>query len=250
MPDFRRAVLTPLAGETTLSVDGVPVWRTDGAGDLAVMIAEWFAYIADILTFYNERIANQDYLRTADLPESVDASDRAARLSAAPGDRRDPARSRRWSRRGRARCCRRACSSRASQRRASRRRSSSCRRHADRRRPTRFQQHRRRCCWRSGSSTIAVGVLRLQVILRKALDDSAGSWRTSKSSRAADYSLLLQGAVDTIDPGALLVLRPRDAALGNPLLATVTAATVAAGRRRRTADGAGFHALRHAACRR
>jgi hypothetical protein len=27
--------------------------------------------IADILTFYNERIANQDYLRTADLPESV-----------------------------------------------------------------------------------------------------------------------------------------------------------------------------------
>ena len=28
-------------------------------------------YIADILTFYNERIANQDYLRTADQPESV-----------------------------------------------------------------------------------------------------------------------------------------------------------------------------------
>ena len=35
------------------------------------MIAEWWAYVADILTFYNERIANQDYLRTADLPESV-----------------------------------------------------------------------------------------------------------------------------------------------------------------------------------
>jgi len=69
--DFRRAVLTPLTGEQTLSVNGVPVWRTDGEGDLAVMIAEWFAYIADILTFYNERIANQDYLRTADLPESV-----------------------------------------------------------------------------------------------------------------------------------------------------------------------------------
>jgi hypothetical protein len=68
---FRSAVLTPLAGEVSLSVNGVPVWRTDGAGDLAVMIAEWFAYIADILTFYNERIANQDYLRTADLPESV-----------------------------------------------------------------------------------------------------------------------------------------------------------------------------------
>jgi hypothetical protein len=77
---FRRAVLTPLFApgtpmptplEQTLSVDGVPVWRTDGAGDLAVMIAEWFAYIADIIAFYNERIANQDCLRTADLPESV-----------------------------------------------------------------------------------------------------------------------------------------------------------------------------------
>jgi len=77
---FRQAVLTPLFTpatplplpvEQTLSIDGVPVWRTDGGGDLAVMIAEWFAYIADIITFYNERIANQDYLRTADLPESV-----------------------------------------------------------------------------------------------------------------------------------------------------------------------------------
>jgi hypothetical protein len=69
--DFRRAVLTPLPGEQALSIAGVPVWRTDGAGDLAVMAAEWFATIADILTFYNERIANQDYLRTADLPDSV-----------------------------------------------------------------------------------------------------------------------------------------------------------------------------------
>ena len=34
-------------------------------------MVEWWAYLADILTFYNERIANQDYLRTADLPESV-----------------------------------------------------------------------------------------------------------------------------------------------------------------------------------
>ena len=70
--DFRNAVLTPLSREQTLSVDGLPVWRTSGAGDLAVMTAEWFAYIADILTFYNERIANEDYLRTAVLPASVD----------------------------------------------------------------------------------------------------------------------------------------------------------------------------------
>ena len=78
--DFRRALLTPvftpalpepLPAEQTLSVGGVPVWRTDGQGDLAVMIAEWFAYVADILCFYNEQIANQDYLRTAGQPDSV-----------------------------------------------------------------------------------------------------------------------------------------------------------------------------------
>jgi uncharacterized phage protein gp47/JayE len=77
---FRLAVLTPLmapgnpapvAVEQTLSVDGVPVWRTDGAGDLAVMIAEWFAYVGDVIAFYNERIANEAYLRTAVRPTSV-----------------------------------------------------------------------------------------------------------------------------------------------------------------------------------
>jgi hypothetical protein len=83
--DFRRALLTPLPGEHALSVDGAPVWRTGGGGDLAVMIAEWFAYIADILTFYNERIANQDYLGTADLMESV------ARLIVVLGYRPRPA---------------------------------------------------------------------------------------------------------------------------------------------------------------
>jgi hypothetical protein len=65
--DFRRAILAPVAADALSD----PVWRTNGGGDLAVMIAEWFAYIADILTFYNERIANEDCLGTAELPESV-----------------------------------------------------------------------------------------------------------------------------------------------------------------------------------
>ena len=69
--EFRRALLTPREGEHELSTPQGPVWRPGADGDLAVMIAEWWAYVADILTFYNERIANQDYLRTADLPESV-----------------------------------------------------------------------------------------------------------------------------------------------------------------------------------
>jgi len=64
--EFRRALLTRRDGETALLG-----WRPGGAGDLGVMMVEWWAYLADILTFYNERIANQDYLRTADRPQSV-----------------------------------------------------------------------------------------------------------------------------------------------------------------------------------
>ncbi|HEX5453986.1 MAG TPA: hypothetical protein VFX06_09350 [Stellaceae bacterium] len=72
---FRRALLQALPGETELSrvADGglVEIWRPGGAGDLAVQMMEWWAYLGDILTFYNERIATQAYLGVADLPESV-----------------------------------------------------------------------------------------------------------------------------------------------------------------------------------
>ena len=75
--DFRRALLTPLLpapGDPPLELS-LSAWQS-GVGadptvpDLGVMMAEWWAYIADILTFYNERIANEDYLRTAVLPET------------------------------------------------------------------------------------------------------------------------------------------------------------------------------------
>ena len=36
--EFRRAVLTPLDGETMLSRAGMPVWRTQGQGDLAQQV--------------------------------------------------------------------------------------------------------------------------------------------------------------------------------------------------------------------
>ena len=75
---FRRALLTPPQGETELSHPGLDAgdpavmqWRPGASGDLAVMMVEWWAYLADILTFYNERIVNQAYLGTADLPGSV-----------------------------------------------------------------------------------------------------------------------------------------------------------------------------------
>ncbi|MBZ5510976.1 MAG: hypothetical protein LAN70_07370 [Acidobacteriia bacterium] len=63
---FRHALLLPRAGETELAA-----WRPGAQGDLAVQMLEWWAYVSDVLTFYSERIANEDYLRTAILPESV-----------------------------------------------------------------------------------------------------------------------------------------------------------------------------------
>lgn len=63
--EFRRALLA------TSQTGPLAPWRPGGEGDLAVMTAEWWAYLADILTFYNEEIANQGYLRTAQRPESV-----------------------------------------------------------------------------------------------------------------------------------------------------------------------------------
>jgi hypothetical protein len=63
---FRHAMLLSRPLETELAN-----WRPSAKGDLALQMVEWWAYLADILTFYNERVANQAYLRTADLPESV-----------------------------------------------------------------------------------------------------------------------------------------------------------------------------------
>ncbi len=72
---FRHALLQALDGEHELTqrIDGriEQIWRPTAAGDLALQMMEWWAYLADILTFYNERIATEAYLRTAELPESV-----------------------------------------------------------------------------------------------------------------------------------------------------------------------------------
>ncbi|MEO8597312.1 MAG: hypothetical protein ABI759_28595 [Candidatus Solibacter sp.] len=63
---FREALLQPLPNEQALTL-----WRPGASGDLAVQLLEWWAYVADVLTFYDERVANQQYLRTADLEESA-----------------------------------------------------------------------------------------------------------------------------------------------------------------------------------
>jgi hypothetical protein len=62
---FRRALLQPLDREAALGL-----WRPS-PGDLGLQALEWWAYLGDILTFYNERIANETYLRTAQFPSSI-----------------------------------------------------------------------------------------------------------------------------------------------------------------------------------
>jgi hypothetical protein len=62
---FRRALLRPLPGEQAINT-----WRPV-PGDLGLQILEWWAYLADVLTFYNERYANEDYLRTATQQASI-----------------------------------------------------------------------------------------------------------------------------------------------------------------------------------
>jgi hypothetical protein len=63
---FRRALLEHLRAEHELDA-----WRPTATGDLGLQVLDWWAYIADVLTFYNERIANEDYLGTARLDASV-----------------------------------------------------------------------------------------------------------------------------------------------------------------------------------
>jgi hypothetical protein len=63
---FRAALLASLPGEQELtSFAPTP-------GDLGLQVLEWWAYLGDILTFYNERIAAEGYVRTATRPDSLD----------------------------------------------------------------------------------------------------------------------------------------------------------------------------------
>ena len=63
---FRLALLRSRDGETALSL-----WRPSAEDDLLLQMAEWWAYIADVLTFYNERGINESFIGTAVQEESV-----------------------------------------------------------------------------------------------------------------------------------------------------------------------------------
>lgn len=63
---FRQAMLQAIAGKLALRD-----WTARSSDDYGIALLEMWAYLADILTFYQERIANEAFLRTALLRESV-----------------------------------------------------------------------------------------------------------------------------------------------------------------------------------
>jgi uncharacterized phage protein gp47/JayE len=63
---FRLSMLQRIAGTTALSA-----LQTRSDDDYAITLVDMWATVADILTFYQERIANEGFLRTARLRDSV-----------------------------------------------------------------------------------------------------------------------------------------------------------------------------------
>jgi hypothetical protein len=63
---FRHAMLRALPTQPALAE-----WRARGDQDLGVMLLEMWAYVCDVVAFYDETIAHESYLRTARLTPSV-----------------------------------------------------------------------------------------------------------------------------------------------------------------------------------
>ncbi|MGB7539429.1 MAG: putative baseplate assembly protein [Anaerolineales bacterium] len=72
---FRQSMLTAIS-QTDLGEDGkshrpLSGWSTRRDDDYGITLLDMWAYLADILTFYQERIANEAYLRTALQRDSI-----------------------------------------------------------------------------------------------------------------------------------------------------------------------------------
>src|SRR5688572_20419346 len=65
-PDVRQSLLAAIPTKPALGA-----WRARSGDDLGLMWLEMWAYIADVLGFYDARIANETYLRTAQLRPSL-----------------------------------------------------------------------------------------------------------------------------------------------------------------------------------
>jgi hypothetical protein len=65
-PEFRTALLSAIGTQPVLKD-----WRARSSDDFGVMLLEMWSYVCDSLTFYDEVIANETYLRTAQLRPSL-----------------------------------------------------------------------------------------------------------------------------------------------------------------------------------
>ncbi|GKT07113.1 hypothetical protein [Desulforhabdus sp. TSK] len=65
-PEYRLAMLRDIPTHAPLAG-----WRARTGEDLGIMLLEMWAYVLDVLGFYDERIANESYLRTAQLRPSL-----------------------------------------------------------------------------------------------------------------------------------------------------------------------------------
>lgn len=72
--EFRRALLRDIKSESVEIIDSnnvlvnvIPLsnWRARDKDDLGIMLLEMWAYICDSLSFYDEVLANEAYLRTS-----------------------------------------------------------------------------------------------------------------------------------------------------------------------------------------
>src|SRR5215204_1776279 len=69
-PEFRAALLASLsaAGKT---YPALAAWRARDPEDFGLMLLEMWAYVCDVVAFYDQAHANESYLRTAVLPASL-----------------------------------------------------------------------------------------------------------------------------------------------------------------------------------
>lgn len=62
LSDWRRSLLAAVGRESDLDD-----WRARETGDLGLMVVEMAAYVFDVASFYDQRVANESYLHTARL---------------------------------------------------------------------------------------------------------------------------------------------------------------------------------------
>ena len=64
--DFRNAMLSKIRTMSTLHS-----WRGREMDDAGIMLIEMWSYLCDVVSFYDEVIANESYIRTAKLRSSL-----------------------------------------------------------------------------------------------------------------------------------------------------------------------------------